>query len=390
MGWICSECSSYNEDGFDKCIVCDAARPPFVEVRLTKTAVSSLRLKDNVIIPIDYNVIGENAFINRTDITGLVLHENVKIIEKGAFSGCSNLKEIISYAFLDKICTKAFYNCTSLPEDQRVVAEYLAADAYGTTLDDLMTSSTTLADGEHEDAVLSAAEEFIDTTPLMTKIAVSRDTSASATEEPMEVLVEKNYLALDTPASAPDVARVTEATYPLLRTDTAAIDRTITRRAVDLKPKKTLYQIFADVSTAAFFFFVIATLFFFVANYVNLFDNSQIYLSISAALILPFLIFSLCHLLSIRADLDVAMIVNSVIGALLSGASIASYFFFEGLFVFAISISSGFLLVAAGLLVSSYFDEYYDFSDFPFTASLVMGCISLVSAVMGIIFYFNA
>ena len=62
MGWLCRECSNYNDDSFEKCIVCDADRPDITLLTLTAKKVSEMRLGGIVLIPADYSVVGENAF----------------------------------------------------------------------------------------------------------------------------------------------------------------------------------------------------------------------------------------------------------------------------------------------------------------------------------------
>ena len=91
MSWLCRECSNYNDDACEKCLVCDADRPDITLLTLTAKTVSEMHLSGVVLIPADYSLIGENAFKNRKDIVTLILHENVKKIGKNAFCGCENL-----------------------------------------------------------------------------------------------------------------------------------------------------------------------------------------------------------------------------------------------------------------------------------------------------------
>ena len=92
--------------------------------------MQKLRLSGNVVIPEEFNVIGEGAFKGRTDIYSVTLHDNVRKISKEAFSGCSNLRSIISGCELETVGIKAFAECTSLTMSARVKAKYVAKDAY--------------------------------------------------------------------------------------------------------------------------------------------------------------------------------------------------------------------------------------------------------------------
>ena len=130
MSWVCPMCSTNNEESESKCIVCEYERVSNKICTLTYNKVQKLRLSGNVVIPEEFNVIGEGAFKGRTDIYSVTLHDNVRKISKEAFSGCSNLRSIISGCELETVGIKAFAECTSLTMSARVKAKYVAKDAY--------------------------------------------------------------------------------------------------------------------------------------------------------------------------------------------------------------------------------------------------------------------
>ena len=80
MGWVCRFCSTNNDDSDSQCIVCDRPKGASLVCTLTAKRVRDLGLRGDVIIPIEFNVIGEDAFLNRTDITSVTLHDGVKRI----------------------------------------------------------------------------------------------------------------------------------------------------------------------------------------------------------------------------------------------------------------------------------------------------------------------
>ena len=130
MGWICHNCSSFNDDGADVCFVCDCKRKSKKICTLTYNKVQRLGLHGHVVIPEEFNVIGEGAFKGRGDIYTVTLHDGVRKIGKEAFAGCSNLIRIIYDGEIETVSTRAFADCTSLPESARVKSEYVADDAY--------------------------------------------------------------------------------------------------------------------------------------------------------------------------------------------------------------------------------------------------------------------
>ena len=69
--------------------------------------------------------IGENAFINNTDITEVVLPDSVLVIEKAAFQQCSNLTTVKLGNNVQEIKTKAFWmtslEAIEIPDTQTVL-----------------------------------------------------------------------------------------------------------------------------------------------------------------------------------------------------------------------------------------------------------------------------
>ena len=133
MPWVCPICSTNNEEFENKCMVCEYERPSNKICTLTYTKVQKLHLTGNVVIPKEFNVIGEGAFKGRKDIYSVTLHANVRRISKEAFCGCSNLKSVVSESQLESIGIKAFADCTSLPVSARAKAKYEADSAYYVT-----------------------------------------------------------------------------------------------------------------------------------------------------------------------------------------------------------------------------------------------------------------
>ena len=133
MGWVCRFCSTNNDDSDSQCIVCDRPKGASLVCTLTAKRVRDLSLRGDVIIPIEFNVIGEDAFLNRTDITSVTLHDGVKRISKSAFAGCKNLRRVVSSIELENIGNKAFFDCIALRSENRPRAKKVAADAYGMT-----------------------------------------------------------------------------------------------------------------------------------------------------------------------------------------------------------------------------------------------------------------
>ncbi|MBE6311285.1 MAG: hypothetical protein E7080_09575 [Bacteroidales bacterium] len=87
------------------------------------------------VIPNSVEIIGDDVFKNRTNITSIDLPNNLKSIGKYAFYGCSELTKLVLPETLREVCGYAFYGCSGLtelilPETLRVVGEYAF---YGTT-----------------------------------------------------------------------------------------------------------------------------------------------------------------------------------------------------------------------------------------------------------------
>ena len=77
MAWVCRSCCTNNEDSDERCIICDAIRGE-EECILTREDVLALGLTGDVLIPSEYNVIGEGAFSDNNDIKTVTLHSDVK------------------------------------------------------------------------------------------------------------------------------------------------------------------------------------------------------------------------------------------------------------------------------------------------------------------------
>ena len=60
--------------------------------------------------------IGENAFIDRTELTSVTIPDGVKYIFGRAFSGCTSLETVTIPNGVTDICWRAFYDCVSLKE----------------------------------------------------------------------------------------------------------------------------------------------------------------------------------------------------------------------------------------------------------------------------------
>ena len=120
-------------DSDTKCIVCDYEKVSNGVCTLTYKKVQALGLTGNVIIPAEFNVIGEGAFKGRTDILSVAIHSGVRKISKEAFSGCTGLVAVYCYGRLESIGKRAFADCTSLYESMRPAADYVAKDAYKLT-----------------------------------------------------------------------------------------------------------------------------------------------------------------------------------------------------------------------------------------------------------------
>ena len=143
MPWVCPMCSTNNDDTATNCFVCETEKPSGKVCTLTYTKVQKLGLGGDVVVPFEFNVIGEGAFRDREDIYSIVLHGSVKKISKEAFSGCKNLTAIICEHKLDSVGTRAFAYCESLPELGRVQAKYVSKDAYCTAADDEFAAEVT-------------------------------------------------------------------------------------------------------------------------------------------------------------------------------------------------------------------------------------------------------
>lgn len=129
MAWVCKMCSSNNEDDCKVCAICDTPKNDRSICTLTKKRVAELRLSGDVIIPEEFNVIGEGAFKDRLDIRTVLAHDNVVKIDKQAFAGCLNLEKVEAKN-LNSIKSEAFLNCTKLIGRNRPSAKHIAQDAF--------------------------------------------------------------------------------------------------------------------------------------------------------------------------------------------------------------------------------------------------------------------
>lgn len=129
MAWVCKMCSSNNEDTSKVCVICDTPKSDGRICTLTKERVMELHLSGDIVIPEEFNVIGECAFKDRLDVRSVLAHDNVIKIEKQAFAGCLNLEKVEAKN-LNSIKSEAFLNCAKLIEKGRPVAKYVARDAF--------------------------------------------------------------------------------------------------------------------------------------------------------------------------------------------------------------------------------------------------------------------
>ncbi len=140
MVWVCPICSSNNDASVDVCTVCGYKQATKKINTLTKKRVSDLGLTGNVIIPEEFNVVGEMAFKGRSDITSVVFHPEVRKISKEAFCGCKNLTDIEVQGKINSVGARAFAECPKLPKEKHIKAKYVADDAY--SLASIVNSST--------------------------------------------------------------------------------------------------------------------------------------------------------------------------------------------------------------------------------------------------------
>lgn len=129
MAWVCSVCSTNNEDIDDVCKVCDSHKRKFVRT-LTKKRVNELGLHGNVKIPEEFNAIGDGAFEGRSDIYSVELHRGVKQIGHWAFASCVNLKKVTGEIELTSIRSRAFFDCKVLDNTFKNGIKYVADDAF--------------------------------------------------------------------------------------------------------------------------------------------------------------------------------------------------------------------------------------------------------------------
>lgn len=134
MTWVCKNCNSNNDDSLVACELCGCteklAKEKFV---LTREKALSLDIVSGaVVVPSEYNVIGERAFESNTNIKTVVLHGDVLCIYKQAFKDCVNLENVVCEGALESIGPEAFRNCRALknkPTAKTVDASAFKTDA---------------------------------------------------------------------------------------------------------------------------------------------------------------------------------------------------------------------------------------------------------------------
>ncbi len=67
-----------------------------------------------VAIPDGITAIGDNAFFNQTNITGVLFPASLRTIGSSAFNGCSNLESVVIPGGVTTVGASAFANCTGL------------------------------------------------------------------------------------------------------------------------------------------------------------------------------------------------------------------------------------------------------------------------------------
>lgn len=182
MSWICNICATSNPDDADVCFVCDAEKPLEIGGVVSVCTLTVKRaealpplIDGELIVPSEYNEIGEEAFQGRTDIRTVRLHAGVRKIRKSAFEGCVNLQTITSYGTLKHIGVRAFANCTSLTE--RPTAKYVAEDAFQV---DRMERTETL-DRSSFSGFPSASSSSTRSETLSGRVSFSSDSAPSTT-----------------------------------------------------------------------------------------------------------------------------------------------------------------------------------------------------------------
>ena len=101
----------------------------------------------SIIIPNSVTFIDENAFENCSGVESLSLPNNLGYIRKAAFKGCSSLSELIIPSSVEFIYQEAFANCTSL-ESVKALPEtppFLYANSFSNYNIPLFASETAIA-----------------------------------------------------------------------------------------------------------------------------------------------------------------------------------------------------------------------------------------------------
>lgn len=140
MTWVCKNCNSDNDDSLTACELCGCTEKFVVENRksvLTREKALALDIVSGaLIVPSEYNVIGERAFEGNKNIKTVVLHDEVLSILMQAFKDCVNLENVVCEGTLDSIGPEAFRNCRALkakPTAKTVDESAFKTDAFSSS-----------------------------------------------------------------------------------------------------------------------------------------------------------------------------------------------------------------------------------------------------------------
>ena len=192
MPWICTICGTSNADDADSCFVCDSGKSLSSGADAGVCTLTARRaealpplVEGDLIIPSEYNEIGESAFKDRTDIRIVRIHGGVKKIRKSAFEGCTNLKSVLCNGVLKYIGARAFANCISLTD--KPTAVYVADDAFivekRASFDDELIDYDKSARFAFGDESLFAVDDFTSESTSSSEEATTIEESTSSSEE---------------------------------------------------------------------------------------------------------------------------------------------------------------------------------------------------------------
>ena len=185
--WLCSSCGQNNEDSDLTCLLCGSPKPAETKAdtvcTLTNKRATELCAYEDVTIPDEFNVIGENAFKGRKDLYTVNIHSGVKKIMKSAFEGCTNLCKVYYSGKLSYIGTRAFADCKHLSPEKRPSADRVAADAF------VGCSATPIPDpervvGERKTAARTKTSASPSTSTSFTKSKTSSTSAPKTTTAP--------------------------------------------------------------------------------------------------------------------------------------------------------------------------------------------------------------